>query len=477
MDDLLASRYKLDLQIFDGKTDAPTTPLAQRYSRRPASPVARFATETQLDLNNRTWTLSYSSTPEFERMIENDRPELVLISGLLLSGALIALIWSLASTRNRALELAGEMTAELRAKQDALKESEERLGLALQGSDLALFDWNVNTNAVRLSERWASMLGDTPHTTATTMTELSRLVHPNDLPLLQQELNAVLTGESAIYEVEHRVRNRGGEWIWILSRARVAERDADGRPLRLTGTNSDVTARKLVEQMKTEFVATVSHELRTPLTVIVGALALLKEELTTPTPDQKMMLAMASENSARLQTLVDDMLDFEKIASGTAVFDVQPVALGPFLVRALDLNRVYADRFKVRYELRGPLPPVALLADPERLMQVMANLLSNAAKFSPENGVVTLAAKVAGDRLRVLVTDRGPGVPAGFRARIFEKFAQADSSDARQKGGTGLGLSISKAIIEKLGGHIGYESEPGAGATFYFELPFTDGAA
>ena len=477
VEDLLASRYKLDLQVFDGKANAPTTPLAQRYSRAPNAPAPKFVTATQLELNNRTWTLSYASTPEFERLIENDRAQLVLVSGLLLSAALITLVWSLASTRNRALRLAGEMTAELREKQDALKESEERLALALQGSDLALFDWDVATGTVRLSERWPAMLGDAPHPTDTTMPDLTRLVHPDDQPGLQQELNAVLSGESAIYEIEHRVRDLRGEWVWILSRAKVAERDAAGRPLRVTGTNSDITARKLVEQMKTEFVATVSHELRTPLTVIVGALALLKKELSAPTPEQKMMLAMASENSARLQSLVNDMLDFEKITSGAASFAVQPVALAPFLHRALELNRVYAERFNVRYELRSPLPALSVQADPDRLMQVVTNLLSNAAKFSPPNAVVSLATSIADGHVRISVTDRGPGVPPGFRARIFEKFAQADSSDARQKGGTGLGLSISKAIIEKLGGRIGYESEPGQGATFYFELPLADGGA
>jgi signal transduction histidine kinase len=200
---------------------------------------------------------------------------------------------------------------------------------------------------------------------------------------------------------------------------------------------------------------------------------LLKEELTAPTPEQKMMLGMACENSARLQSLVNDMLDFEKITSGAAAFNLQPVALVPLLQRALDLNRVYADRYKVRYELRNPLPPVSLQADPDRLTQVLTNLLSNAAKFSPEGAAVSVAANVADGWVRVSVADRGPGVPSAFRARIFEKFAQADSSDARQKGGTGLGLSISKAIIEKLGGRIGYESQPGQGATFYFELPLT----
>jgi signal transduction histidine kinase len=137
----------------------------------------------------------------------------------------------------------------------------------------------------------------------------------------------------------------------------------------------------------------------------------------------------------------------------------------------MELHRSYADRYNVHCELRGPLPEVSVQTDPERLMQVVTNLLSNATKFSPAGGTVTICAGVQDDRVRISVTDEGPGIPGEFRGRVFQKFAQADASSTRQKGGTGLGLWICQAIIEKLGGRIGYESEPGKGATFYFELP------
>jgi PAS domain S-box-containing protein len=358
----------------------------------------------------------------------------------------------------------------LSIKQDALTASEERLNLAMQGSDLALFDWNISTGAVELSEQWASILGDSSRATVASIQELALLVNPDDRPRLQKELRAVLSGAQDFYAVEHRVKTSRGEWRWIHSRGKVVERDANGRARRMTGTNADITDRKLVEQMKNEFVGNVSHELRTPLTVIVASLSLLKEELVQLTPDQRMMLAMACDNSARLHALVNDILDFEKITSGAMPFDLQPVALEPFLLRALELNRVYAQRFDVRYELRRPLPEVTVEADPERLMQVVTNLLSNAAKFSPAGAAVTISASHEGEWVRISVTDRGPGIALEFRSRIFQKFAQADSSDTRQEGGTGLGLSICKAIIEKLGGRIGYESEPGEGATFYVDL-------
>jgi PAS domain S-box-containing protein len=467
----LRDRGSFELRVYDVSNGISAELLAPA---KPAAPAAQFVVENQIDLHHRLWKLEFRSTPEFESTIDNHRPQLVFVSGLLLSIALIALVVVLASTRNRALKLASDMTAELRTQQAALSASEERLALALRGSNLALFDWNVATGVVELSEQWAAILGAPPRTTTTGIRDLSALVHPDDAAHLQNELRAVLAGKQQSYAVEHQVRNIHGDWVWILSRAKVAEWDAQGRALRVTGTNVDISVRKMAEKMKKEFVGTVSHELRTPLTVIVGSLDLLKAELTGLTPDQAMMFDMARDNSARLQSLVNDILDFEKITAGAMHFKLQAVALAPFLRRAVELNRAYADRYKVRYELREPLPDVSLQADPERLMQVAANLLSNAAKFSPEGSVVTIAACLEGEGwVRISVIDRGPGIPPEFRGRIFGQFAQADSSDVRQKGGTGLGLSICKTMIEKLGGHMGFESEFGHGSTFYFELPLS----
>jgi signal transduction histidine kinase len=293
-------------------------------------------------------------------------------------------------------------------------------------------------------------------------------------------LAAVLRGDTEYYEVEHRVRDHSGNWTWILSRAKVTARDAGGMALRVTGTNANITQRKQVERMKEEFISTVNHELRTPLTVIVGTLALLKESLQLP-PEHALMLDMAAQNSQRLKLLVNDILDLEKIVLGAMQFRIEAVPLAPFLKHALELNQLYAERHGVRFELAEPIPAVALTADRERLLQVMTNLLSNAAKFSPAGKAVTVSATVeqtqAGSFVRVGVTDRGAGVPEDFRGRIFGKFAQADSSNTRRHEGTGLGLAICKSIIEKMNGAIGYASEVGRGSTFYFDLPYRwDGA-
>jgi signal transduction histidine kinase len=231
------------------------------------------------------------------------------------------------------------------------------------------------------------------------------------------------------------------------------------------------------EQLKDEFISVVSHELRTPLTSIHGSLGLIAGGLGGAlTPRARQLLDVALRNSQRLLRLVDDILDLQKIESGTMLFDLRLVEIGPLLEHAIEANQAYASQLGVAYLLKEVPWGARVRADPDRLMQVLTNLLSNAARFSPPEEVVSVSASRAAGRVCVEVGDRGPGIPEEFRPRVFQKFAQARTSSAREQGGTGLGLSISKAIIERLGGRIGFETELGVGTTFRFELPeWSDG--
>jgi signal transduction histidine kinase len=216
----------------------------------------------------------------------------------------------------------------------------------------------------------------------------------------------------------------------------------------------------------------VSHELRTPLTSIRGALGLLLGGVAGElSPKARAMVEIAAKNSERLIRLINDILDIDKIESGKMIFNLQPVELMPLLQHVIDSNRAYGDQFDITFTLESAVAGAWVYADGDRLIQALTNLLSNAAKFSPAGGRVLISLARNGEMLRVAIQDRGPGIPETFRARLFQKFAQADASDARQKGGTGLGLSITKAIVDKLGGRIDVIGAPEGGSIFFIDLP------
>lgn len=236
--------------------------------------------------------------------------------------------------------------------------------------------------------------------------------------------------------------------------------------------------RKRLERLKDEFVSTVSHELRTPLTSITGSLGLLMGRTAGILPEPAArLLAIAHTNSQRLVRLVNDILDVEKLESGHVVFDVRRVAVGLLVGQTAEAVKGFADGHGVRIRVEAADAGADVRADADRLAQVLTNLLSNAVKFSPPASEVVVAVEEGLDVVRISVRDHGPGISADFKSRVFERFAQADATNARRKGGTGLGLSIVKQIVDRLGGTVGFAEAPGGGTIFHVELPVWTGSA
>ena len=239
------------------------------------------------------------------------------------------------------------------------------------------------------------------------------------------------------------------------------------------------TERKRLERLKDEFVSTVSHELRTPLTSISGSLGLLTSNAAGNLPrPMARLLAIAHTNSQRLVRLVNDILDIEKMEAGRGVFNFKRTDVRSLVEQAIEANRGFAEGYGVRIRLEDAgTAATDVRADPDRLLQVVTNLLSNAIKFSPADNEVVVAIEKGTDMVRLTVRDHGSGIPVDFKPLIFEKFAQADAKDARQKGGTGLGLSIVKQIVDRLSGEVGFADAPGGGTIFHVQLPCWDHVA
>jgi PAS domain S-box-containing protein len=236
----------------------------------------------------------------------------------------------------------------------------------------------------------------------------------------------------------------------------------------------DITERKELDKMKSDFVSVVSHELRTPVTSLVGALKLasVSRELDHA-GDLARLVEIAMRNAERLVGLLGDIIDAEQIETGQLRLRRAPLDLRRAAESAANACvGLMGDTVRLRLTLADE--PLGVEGDHERLVQVILNLLSNAVKYSPAGGEVRLRVERAGGAARVSVHDDGPGIPPAFRSRIFGKFQRADASESRKKGGTGLGLAIARGLVEQHGGRIGFETDPGT--TFWFEIPLVGGA-
>ncbi len=412
-----------------------------------------------------------------------------------------------------------------RAKgQEALRRSEERYALAQRAANIGSWDWDISTGQYYWSEAIEPMLGLEPGCFKNTFESFLRYVHDEDKSSVLFAVDASLK-DGRMFNVEYRIVRFDGSECWVSGVGAVF-RDSQGEPLRMLGIMRNITERKMAEaklesmnrsleetveertrdlerkanelqranlrlreldRLKSSFLASVSHELRTPLTSILGFTKMIKRDFsryyksTGMRKTGKDREGRISENlniiiheGDRLTRLVNDVLDLTKIESGKAEWRNQAVDIEECVQKAVSAVQVQFDnRPDVRLEVEIPLDLPPLFVDPDRISQVLINLLNNAVKFTV-TGFVRVSVTIREmDTVRICVQDTGQGVDPEELEEIFNKFHQATRYDAlkNKPEGTGLGLSICKQIVEHYHGRIWAESVPDKGSEFYVELP------
>ncbi|MDY6946732.1 MAG: PAS domain S-box protein [Pseudomonadota bacterium] len=359
-------------------------------------------------------------------------------------------------------------SATLRGVMQALTRSESLFREAYENAPIGIALVSIAGEWLRVNQLLCDMLGYSAE--ELTRTTFQAITYHEDLETDLRQVQQVLAHEIRSYQMEKRYLHKAGHVVWAQLNVSLV---SDGsRPLYFVAQIQDINERKSAERAKAEFLTMVSHELRTPVTALRGALGILAAGAAGELPPKAQALtALADRNADRLHRLVNDILDIDKIESGAFAYRRGDVDLNQLVAQAAIDLKPYADQYQVQIEVHSDLPRAFVHADSDRLMQVLANLISNAVKYSPPGGQIELHVSRTQQHIRVSVTDHGEGIPEEFRANIFEKFAQANWTATNPKGGSGLGLNISRAIIEHHGGVLSFRTELRTGSTFYFELP------
>jgi signal transduction histidine kinase/CheY-like chemotaxis protein len=385
-----------------------------------------------------------------------------------------------------------EVDSRLQAE-EALNETEERLQLAVEATGLALWDYRFPFTDVYLTARWGELIGDVALEGSWKTDDLVGRLHPDDALRVEHELRRLIKGEVQRASGEYRFKTAEG-WIWLETHAMVVETDAKGRVSRLLGTHANVTQRKQLEERalhartlaeqasraKSEFLANMSHEVRTPLNAIMGLNQLLQQ--TALTGEQKQWLGLMEDSSRALLSLLNDVLDLSRIEAGKLQLEHVD-----FPVRTLfdNLFAIYEPQARLKsIQLTmslSPKLPLQMSGDPFRIRQVLTNLLSNALKFTPEGGRVSMSVELEkngqpSEELVIRIVDNGIGIALEQQQFMFDAFTQADASTARRHGGSGLGLAICSRLVKMMGGRIQLQSAPSEGSAFEVRLALGEAA-
>ncbi len=380
-----------------------------------------------------------------------------------------------------------DITERKRAQQ-VLAEMSDRMTLAIEGGSDGLWDWmDINQDAQWWAPNYYALLGYTEQEMPALASNYVALLHPDSVPVNLRAGQDALAGLRHL-DIEVQLKTRECGYRWFRTQAKV-HFDADGKPVRMSGTTRDIHDRKIAEAQlkealaraeqasiaKSQFVANMSHEIRTPMNAILGMLKLLQNtDLTV----RQLDYAAKTEGAARsLLGLLNDILDYSKVEAGKMTLDPRPFRLDR-LMRDLSVilsANVGARNIEVLFEI-DPAIPKCLFGDDMRLQQVLINLGGNAIKFTSAGEVVLHLRLVEQTPQDVLVEfamqDSGIGIAPENRVHIFSGFSQAEASTTRRYGGTGLGLAISSRMVGLLGGTLAVDSVLGQGSSFHFQIRF-----
>ncbi len=379
----------------------------------------------------------------------------------------------------------GDIT-ERKLAEAALQQTKERLDLAMQSSAISIWEWDGNRGTIYLDAALAQMTGEEPRDRYLTLDQMLPLLHPDEADGVRRAQLDCIKGVRPVYRIEHRVRTASGDWVWVLSRGRVVERASDGRALRMTGTNVDITQRKRAEvellsalqrekelsEMKSKFVSIASHELRTPLATILSSAELLEHYSDGLSADDKLKMLHGIQGGVkRMNAMIEDVLIIGKAEAGALQFEPKPVDLTDLCNKVVEeLRGGVAKQHAIKFDRQFDRSSLNL--DEKLLRHILTNLLSNAVKYSPTGSTVSLLLAEREGQALIEVGDQGIGIPLEDQARLFESFHRASNVGNRQ--GTGLGLVIVKKAVELHGGTISIDSKVDAGTRISVWLPLPE---
>ena len=460
-DESMFTLYEVDKNDFSGTLDAWTSALHPDYSQKAQNEFrdslkSKDFVDSVFAINTPSGHKKYiGAKAKIER---NDKGEAISVLGI-----------------------CSDKTKEFEAKLQ-LENANQYLDLALEGANLGVWDWWLESNDVKFDIRWGEMLGIAYGDLEMNLNTWQSRVHPDDIDLCFEDITNYLEGKTNHYQNIHRMKHADGHWVYILDQGKVSEYDSNGKPIRFTGTHLDITIQKRQEEQimlakkkaenaeraKSEFLANMSHEIRSPMNGVIGMVELLED---TPLSDEQLdMLNTIRSSGEVLLTVINDILDLSKIESKKLELETLDFNIVSAINDVISLFLPEVNKKNLKLSFENYVESEFYNGDAVRFKQIITNLLSNALKFT-DKGKIEISLNESHSSknyslMELVVKDTGHGIPQKSKDKLFEAFTQADNSITRKFGGTGLGLTICKYLCELMNGSITFESELGVGTTF-----------